>query len=167
MAPYTLAVLIGILSDTHDRLEPARAGMNLLAASGAEYYIHCGDVGGEQILDLFTGLPAVLVWGNNDWDRAGLSRYADALGIKVMPSLAEVELDEKQFAVTHGDDGRLVQQLLVQQRHDFLLLGHSHVKADQRHGRVRVINPGALHRTAEKTVALLNTETDELRFLRI
>lgn len=167
ISPYTFPVLIGILSDTHDRIEQARAGMNLLAANGAQFYIHCGDVGGEQILDLFAGLPGVLVWGNNDWDRQGLGRYADSLGVKVQPSLAEVELDARQFAVTHGDDARLVQQLLAQQRHDYLLVGHSHIRADRRQGRVRIINPGALHRAAEKSVALLNLATDELRFLRI
>jgi predicted phosphodiesterase len=82
-------VLIGILSDTHDRLDNAVAGLNLLRDAGAEFYIHCGDVGGEQILDQFAGLPAALVWGNNDWDRRSLERYAKGLEIAVYPVLAD------------------------------------------------------------------------------
>ena len=36
---------------------------------------------------------------------------------------------------------------------------------DSRQGRVRVINPGALYRAARKTVAVLDTVADDLRFL--
>jgi putative phosphoesterase len=158
-------VLIGILSDTHDRIDNAIAGLNLLRDAGAAFYIHCGDVGGEQILDQFAGLPAALVWGNNDWDRRSLERYAKALEIQVYPILADLELDGRRFAVTHGDDLRLVRQILERQAHDYLLLGHTHVQADQRHGRTRLINPGALHRAREKSVALLDTAGDQLRFL--
>jgi predicted phosphodiesterase len=46
-----------------------------------------------------------------------------------------------------------------------LLQGHTHVRADERVGTVRVINPGALHRAAQKTVATLDTETGEVKFL--
>lgn len=158
-------VIVGILSDTHDRIEPALAGIKLLQQGGAEFYIHCGDVGGEQILDLLAGLPSAIVWGNNDFDRPLLTRYAESLGIAVFQTLGELELGGEHFAVTHGDDARIVRQVLDQQEHDYLLTGHSHIKADQRIGRVRVINPGALHRAIEKTVALLNTETDALQFL--
>lgn len=158
-------MLIGILSDTHDRIEPARAGVNALAAAGAEFYIHCGDVGGEQILDLLAGIPSALVWGNNDWDRRGLTRYAEILGIEVFQNFGELELGGKHFAVAHGDDERIVRQVLDQQKHDYLLVGHSHIKADQRFGRIRLINPGALHRAAQKSVATLDTASDELKFL--
>jgi hypothetical protein len=38
---------------------------------------------------------------------------------------------------------------------------------DERFGRTRIINPGALFRASEKTVALLDTEADQLDYLRI
>jgi uncharacterized protein len=162
-----LAVIVGILSDTHDRIESATIGMDLLRTAGAEFYLHCGDVGGEQILDLLAGIPSALVWGNNDWDRRGLTRYAEILGIQVFQSFGELELGDKRFAITHGDDGRLVRQVLDGQKHDYLLVGHSHAKADQRYGRIRLINPGALHRAAQKSVAVLDTASDELKFLLV
>ena len=138
--------------------------MELLRAGGAEFYIHCGDVGGEPIIDLLAGLKAALVWGNNDWDRRELERYAARLGVQVLPPLGELELDGKRFAITHGDDQKLVRRVLEQQAHDYLLLGHSHVRADQRIGKTRMINPGALHRAGQKSVALLDTQTDLLQF---
>jgi uncharacterized protein len=160
-------VLIGILSDTHDRLESTLAGMNLLRGGGAEFYIHCGDVGGQQIIDQLAGLKAALVWGNNDWDRRELTRYAETLGIQVFQASGELDLDGKRFALAHGDDPRIVREFVEQQQHDYLLVGHSHVKSDQRVGRIRLINPGALHRASEKSVALLDTASDDLKFLRI
>ncbi len=160
-------VIVGILSDTHDRLEQAIAGINLLREGGAEFLIHCGDVGGEQIIDELAGIQSALVWGNNDWDRRPLTRYAEILGIQVFQSFGEIELDGKRLAITHGDDGRIVRKVLDQQQHDYLLLGHSHIKSDQRRGRVRIINPGALHRAAEKSVALLDLASDGLQFIRI
>jgi putative phosphoesterase len=157
-------MLLGILSDTHDRLDAAAAGIAVLKAAGAEYFIHCGDVGGEQVLDLLAGLPAAFVWGNTDWDRITLQRYASDLGIQCFGAFGEPALDGKAIAIAHGDDERTVRRVLDGQRHDYLFVGHSHVKADGRVGRVRVINPGALHRAREKTVATLDLASDRLQF---
>jgi putative phosphoesterase len=158
-------VLVGILSDTHDRVDAMAAAMDLLRGAGADFFVHCGDVGSERVLDHLAGVPSAFVFGNTDWDRAALQRYAQSIGVACHPSLAELEMGGKKFAVTHGDDFKLKQRVLSEQRHDYLLQGHTHVRADQRIGRVRVINPGALHRTREKTVALLDTAADTLQFL--
>ena len=160
-------MIVGILSDTHDRVDAMAAGMALLRNRGAEFFIHCGDVGSERVLDHLAGVPAAFVFGNTDWDRAALQRYAQSIGVACHPSLAELELGGRKLAVTHGDDFKLKQRILAEQRHDYLLQGHTHVPADQRVGRVRVINPGALHRAKEKTVALLDTATDDLKFLQV
>jgi putative phosphoesterase len=158
-------MIVGILSDTHDRVDAMAAAMDLLRKGGAEFYVHCGDVGSERVLDHLAGVPSAFVFGNTDWDRAALQRYAQGLGVACHASLAELDLGGKRFAVTHGDDFRLKQRILSEQRHDYLLQGHTHVRMDQRVGRTRVINPGALHRARERTVALLDTETDRLTFL--
>jgi putative phosphoesterase len=160
-------MLLGILSDTHDRVAAAAAGIAALKAAGAESFLHCGDVGGEGVLDLLAGLPVAFVWGNTDWDRAALQRYAQDLGLECFGGFGEIERGGKLIAITHGDDARAVRRVLDGQRHDYLFLGHSHVKADERVGRVRVINPGALHRAREKTVATLDTTSDVLRFITI
>ena len=160
-------MIVGILSDTHDRVDAMAAAMKLLRAGGAEFFVHCGDVGSESVLDHLAGVPSAFVFGNTDWDRAALARYAADIGVTCHASLAELELGGKKFAVTHGDDPRVKQRILSEQRHDYLLQGHTHVPADQRVGRVRVINPGALHRAREKTVALLDIGTNRLTFLTL
>jgi putative phosphoesterase len=160
-------VILGILSDTHGRLESTKAAVRALQDAGAQFFIHCGDVGSEPVLDQLAGLRAAIVWGNNDWDTRSLGTYAQALGIAVLPALGEIELDQKRIAVTHGDNPGLIRKVLDEQQHDYLLLGHSHVRADKKMGRVRVINPGALHRAAQKSVAVLDLESDRLQFLMI
>jgi putative phosphoesterase len=143
------------------------AAVTLLREAGAEFYVHCGDVGSERVLDHLAGLPSAFVFGNTDWDRASLARYAEKIGVACHGAFADLELGGKKFAVVHGDDFKLKQRLLAEQQHDYLLQGHTHVRADQRVGRTRLINPGALHRAREKTVALLDTETDRLRLLTV
>jgi hypothetical protein len=160
-------VIVGILSDTHDRAAAMSAAVELLRGRGAKYFIHCGDVGSEHILDYLAGLPAAFVWGNNDWDRLELQRYAQTLGITCYGTFGEFELEGKRFALMHGDDFKLKHRVLAEQRHDYLLQGHTHVASDTRVCRVRCINPGALHRTRQKTVALLDTASDELALIPI
>jgi putative phosphoesterase len=160
-------MLIGILSDTHDRANAMAAAIQLLQEHRAEYFIHCGDVGGEAVLDHLAGLPAAFVWGNNDWDRKSLEAYAEGLGIKCLGAEGELELGGKRFVVMHGDDFAAKQRVLAGQSCDYLLEGHTHVRRDERIGKVRCINPGALYRAREKTAALLDTETDRLTFLQV
>ena len=93
-----------------------------------------------------------------------IERYAGELGIQCFGAFGELNLDGKAIAIAHGDDERALRRVLDGQKHDYLFVGHSHVKADGRVGRVRVINPGALHRAREKTVATLDLTSDRLRF---
>lgn len=160
-------VIIGILSDSHDRAHALAAGIQALRDAGAAFFAHCGDIGSESCIDLLAGLPSAFVFGNTDWNRAQLSRYAASINVQCCDAYGTLELDGKQIALLHGDDFRLKQQLIDAQQHDYLFQGHTHIRDDRRVGRLRLINPGALHRAKEKTVAVLDTASDELRYLTI
>lgn len=160
-------MILGILSDTHDHADAMAAGMRVLRDAGATYFIHCGDVGSERVLDQLAGVPSAFVWGNNDWDRQTLARYAADLGIACYGSFADLALDGKRIAVIHGDDERLRRQLIMAQAHDYLFQGHTHVASDERIGRTRIINPGALYRARVKTIATLDLAIDRLSLLPV
>ncbi|MBC8109185.1 MAG: metallophosphoesterase [Anaerolineae bacterium] len=162
-------MLIGILSDTHGRFKASKAAVDLLRSRGAEFLIHCGDVGEENILDLLAGdaPPAAFVWGNNDYDRGRLGAYAKSIGVTCLDCFGRLELAGKRVAVTHGDRLSLVREVTEEQSADYLLVGHTHVMVDRRVNGVRMINPGALYRSAVKSCALLQTDTDELEFLTV
>jgi putative phosphoesterase len=160
-------MLLGILSDTHDRSDAMAEGVRLLREGGAGYFVHCGDVGSETMLDHLAGLPSAFVFGNTDWDRNPLRRYAKTIDVQCFDNFGTLELEEKRIAVTHGDDAALVQRILNEQEHDYLLVGHSHVAGEKRVGRTRIINPGALHRARVKSVALLNLKSDALTWIEV
>ena len=160
-------MIIGILSDTHGRLAATQAGLAVLKQAGAEFFIHCGDVGGEPIFDAMAGLPLAFVWGNCDFDRTSLRKYAVDLGLQYHDDPADLNLDGKRIAVTHGDHHGVFQKLLAEKKHDYILHGHTHVARDQTIDGVRVINPGALHRSPRPTVAALDLKTGELRLIPV
>lgn len=160
-------MLVGILSDTHDRADMAAAAVNLLRGRGAEHLIHCGDLCNAAVLDALAGGPASFVWGNNDEERGALKEHADWLGVACLGVAGDLTLGGKRFAVTHGDRDATVRAFLDSQEYDYLLVGHSHMRYDGRDGRTRVVNPGALFRSREKTVALLDAATDALEFLTV
>ena len=159
---------IGILSDTHGKLSTALRAVEVLRQQSVDMLIHCGDVGGEEILDALAGHMAYFVFGNNDYDRAGLQRYATTLGINCLKDFGVVSADGKKIAVTHGDDSRTMSRLTRDDSGvDYLLTGHTHVRHDQRVGTVRMINPGALYRASIKSVAVLDVVSDRLDFLTV
>ena len=160
-------MIVGILSDTHGKADAFHKGLDTLRQAGAEFFIHCGDVGPEQMLDALAGLPAVFVWGNNDWDRLELARYAKSIDVTCGGDLYQFELDGRQLAVTHGDDDRTIAGLLQSQSVDYLFTGHTHRPHDRRQLRTRWINPGALYRARPKTVAVLDLSIGRLNFIDV
>lgn len=134
---------------------------------GVEHVIHCGDVGGEAVFDEFVGRNVTFVWGNTDQVSQGLFAYVASVGL-ALPNAAPtiVQLDGRRFAVFHGHEPGF-EAALHSLDVDYVLHGHSHLRRDERSGSRRIINPGALHRAAVKTVATLDTHTDELNFHEI
>ena len=59
---------IGILSDTHTKVELARDALDVLLENGAEFIIHAGDIVEVEILEMLKncGKRYVAVYGNND-----------------------------------------------------------------------------------------------------
>ena len=166
---------IGLLSDTHGDDEIAREAVALLVARGAELLIHLGDVGGEAVVDaLAVGMdadgklkpPAHLVFGNTDDDAAELGRYAELLGIGVHHPAGRLVIDGKTIVFTHGHYHDLMREA-IKGGADYLLHGHTHRQQDQTVQKTRVINPGALHRAAVHTVALLDVTGGGLEFLEV
>jgi putative phosphoesterase len=176
-------VILGILSDTHGRHERTARAIRLLAGLGATGFIHCGDLGGERVLDELAGRRAWFVWGN--MDRAGpiLRAYAKTLGLPVPESVPlRLDLDGRRIAVFHGHEPQFTRLArLLQTEHvaefeqavrdyDYILFGHSHRVTDVRIGRVhraRLINPGALDRARLRTVATLDLKRDVVEFWHV
>jgi putative phosphoesterase len=160
-------MLLGILSDTHDKLERTRCAVELLRAEGADALIHCGDLMSGPIVAMLAGVPSWFVFGNNDSDSVPeLERAAAESKVGCLAWGGVIDLAGKRIGVVHGHMTVDVRRVLRDQP-DYLLSGHSHIASDSLVGGVRRINPGALHRAAEFTVALLEVESGEARFLEV
>jgi uncharacterized protein len=144
-----------------------RAAAHVLRESGAELIFHCGDVGGRHVLDEMKEIDGAFVWGDADKDRMGLLRHAQRIGVACYGVLADVEFDGKRIAILHGDDKKLLQKLLAEQQHDFVIWGHGPEGEDKRVGKTHVVHPGSLYGGTSRTVALVDTEGDVVRVVTI
>ena len=159
-------MLIGILSDTHDRNERTRLAVSMLVERGAEILLHCGDLTRPEIVMICQSVPSFYVLGNNDNSEEIRSAIQEVENANCLGWKGEIRLAGKRIAIAHGHRPNDLHQLLSTNP-DYLLSGHSHVAHDFREGITRRINPGALHRAAKYSVALLNLVTDELSYLPI
>lgn len=158
---------IGILSDSHGRADTTRQAVAALLEHGAQMLIHLGDIGSEAVLDELVGRNARIVLGNCDWHMASdLTRYARLVGIVVDDPLGVIDVDGKRIAYTHGHLATVMRDAMAAEP-DYLLHGHTHELRDQRVGKVRVINPGALFRAARYTAAVLDPSRDALEIIEL
>ena len=137
---------IGLISDTHDNVALARVAADLFREHRVERTIHLGDVMTRPVLDPLDA-PVVLR-GNNDAPSMGVDAWGDTYeGVRI--------------GAHHGHhpwNGGEV---------DLLLHGHSHRMRNERVGRTRVVNPGALHRASVKTVAIVELPTLDVTFYEV
>lgn len=153
---------IAILSDTHGRIAPTEFAVRILREREIEHVLHCGDIDDAELVASFP--PGThFVWGNCDDDRAGIGEAIERAGLTVHGAWGHLKWQGRNLAFTHGDDRRLLADLENADAFDFVFHGHTHVAREQRVGRTRVINPGALHRAAVKSFAILDLKTGELQ----
>ncbi|MFM9181050.1 MAG: metallophosphoesterase family protein, partial [Phycisphaerales bacterium] len=107
-----------------------------------------------------------LVWGNCDWNRGTLERYARDLGIAVHGDAGELEIDGSRVAFTHGHEPVPMRDAVATGA-AYLVHGHTHERRDERRGGTRIVNPGALHRAPTFTVAVLVPAEDRLEFVEV
>jgi putative phosphoesterase len=157
---------IGILSDTHDQVARTMSAVALLIAEGAEMLFHCGDLTGPEVVAACGRLPSCYVFGNNDFDEDRLRRAMAKVGGICLGRGDVLVLEGRRVAMTHGDCPSETRRLRALEP-DYLLFGHSHRPTDERDGATRRINPGALHRAAARTVAVLDLATDSLFWFNV
>jgi len=148
--------------------------VELLINENAELLVHLGDICSMSVLDALVAAPpgsekpieVHLVFGNVDWDWQALSRYAQELGLVVDHPVGNLEFGDQSMIFMHGHDMAAMNRALTAQP-SYICHGHSHEMRDDRVGPTRLINPGALFRAKTYTVAMLDTDSDELKFMEV
>ena len=144
-----------------------RAAAATLRERGAELIFHVGDVGGRHVLDEMKEIESAFVWGDTDKDRMGLLRHAQRIGVACYGVLADVDFDGKRVAFLHGDDKKLLQRLLAEQQHDFVIWGHGPEGEEKIVGKTHVVHPGSLHGGTARSAALVDTDSNVVELLKV
>ena len=156
-------MIVGIISDTHDRLPLLDKAVKQLNEEKVELVLHAGDYIAPFVVPHFRPLKADLigVFGNNDGDRDLLRKRFTELGSEIRGRFAEVIVDGLRIAVLHGDEEELLRSLINAESHDVIVHGHTHEAKTYRKGETLVINPGEVcgYLTEKPTIAILNTQT--------
>ena len=107
---------IGIISDTHFKVEMAQDALNLLIQNGAEFIIHAGDIGEVDTLNLLKncGVRYVAVYGNND---AHLAAYHNKYNLVQEPHY--FKLAQTKFKLMHLP-------YYMAPDSDIVIFGHTH-----------------------------------------
>lgn len=164
-------MIIGILSDTHDRLPLIDEAVKRLTELNVELVLHAGDYISPFVKDSLKNLtvPLIGVFGNNDGDKGLLKKKFAEFGADIRGKFAFVVADGLRIALLHGDETELMRSLLELESHDVLISGHTHVPKIYRKGQTLVINPGEASGilTGKATIAILDTESLEARIVQL
>lgn len=164
-------MIIGILSDTHDRLPLIDKAVQKLNELNVELVLHAGDYISPFVESSLKHLKAPLigVFGNNDGDRALLKKKFAEFGADIRGRFAFVVVDGLRIALLHGDDKELMRSLLELESYDVIVYGHTHTPKTYRKGQTLVINPGEACGilTGKPTIAILDTESLEAKTIQL
>ncbi len=154
---------IGIISDTHDRLEIVADAVRLLAENQVELILHCGDIETPETVALFRPIPTHFVFGNWDKEKVKLAAAIRDVGGHHHESFGAMELVGKRIAWVHSHDRHQFYELEHCNYFDYVFYGHTHIREQHRTGKTLVANPGALFRANPKTCIVLDVATGEVK----
>jgi putative phosphoesterase len=165
-------MLIGLISDTHDKLPGIDTALDLFKSAGAGLVVHCGDwkslatvrYFAEKAADL--NLPVRGVLGNNDRETASFMDFAETApgDFRLEEGISEFETGGRLVAVYHGHH-RPTLSAVRSEAYDIICLGHTHKPIIEHSGPALIVNPGStafsIPRSAawRPSVAVLDTDT--------
>ncbi|HEY4688610.1 MAG TPA: YfcE family phosphodiesterase [Anaerolineae bacterium] len=161
---------IAILSDTHTDRDRLIEALKILEKESIRVVMFCGDVTDAALIPLLSGLEVHLVEGNVDPDPGDLRRAVERLGNGSTFGLEyAATIDGKSIAMLHGHLTDRLIETIHSGLYDYVFHGHTHRRRDERIGKTRVINPGALGgvRHESRSFAILDLATDRLRVIKL
>ena len=156
-----VAMIVGVVSDTHNQADRLARAVSMLQERGATHFLHAGDITSPSTLTPLYPFEAWIVLGNNDKESDYLAQT-----IRQNPKWhlvgdgATFTFADRTVALTHGHLPK-VARCLLDAEPDYLIMGHSHKTRDERSGKTRILNPGALHQAKPWTVGCLDLAMDQ------
>jgi len=158
---------IGLISDTHNEVELTKKALEIFKEYGITHILHAGDLTSSAMLDLFIGFKCNFVLGNGDIDVDLINNKSEKLGFGPIKKYLKIQIGKKKIMLFHGDDVPLYRNCIKCHEYDYIIKGHTHMFEDYLKEDCRIINPGAIYRGLECTIAILNTETDTIEKIEV
>lgn len=163
-------MLIGLMSDSHDRVPAIRGLLERMIELGAGMVLHAGDYCSPFSLAPFLELnvPFAGVFGRNDGDHEGLKAYAaKGVGIELHESPHSFEVGGRRILLVH-DLGEVTERSL--ESHEIIINGFTHLQEMRElEGGALIVNPGEacgwLH--GVPTAAILELDTKHIEFITL
>jgi hypothetical protein len=155
---------IGVVSDTHDRLDTLRAALQRLREAGITTLLHPGDIVAPFAAKVLAGFAGTLyvTYGNNDGERCGLKQ--------VLPQIQDgplrLELAGRRVLVHHALEWCRPEDLAAA---DVIVTGHTHEPQVERRGGKLFVNAGECCGwvTGRATFAVVELDTGEVELSEI
>ncbi|MBN2151216.1 MAG: metallophosphoesterase [Candidatus Lokiarchaeota archaeon] len=137
---------VGIVSDTHDRLESVERAVSAFKKAGVGAVLHCGDFCSPFVarkMAALEGTPFHAVRGNNDGDISFLNTTFAKLG-PVKEPYQEIVLEGRRILLLHGHavPEACITDIAAGGRYDVVVYGHYHHVRNEVVGKTLVLNPG-------------------------
>ena len=164
-------IIVGLIADTHDRLQMVDEAIKKLNKMKVELVLHAGDYIAPFVIPRFKELKARLigVFGNNDGDHELLKEKFSELNLEMRGNFAELEVDGLKIALLHGHEEELLKALVNSEGFDVVVHGHTHKAETYRKGKTLVVNPGEVcgYLSGKSTIALLDTDKCEAEIIEL
>ncbi|QDT36445.1 metallophosphoesterase family protein [Stratiformator vulcanicus] len=158
---------VAVLSDTHGQISNTTEAIRQIERYQPDAVLHCGDIGRPDIVPLFRGRPTHFVFGNVDRDEALFAPMFDGTELIGHGRFADLTLGTVRIAMTHGDDPKLLRKAIRSGDYDLVCHGHTHVRRLETISSTLVLNPGAMHRAAEYSIAIVELPSLNVEFVTV
>ncbi len=154
-------MIIGIISDTHDRLPMIEKAVERLKEERVKLVLHAGDYISPFTAKPYADLdvPIIGVFGNNCAETEHLKKVYAEVGADLRGYFTEVEAGGLKIALTHGHIKSEMDKAMDGD-YDVVVRGHVHRSSIREEKGKLVINPGEVcgYVTGTCSVAFLDTE---------
>ena len=158
---------IGIISDSHDRIETTNKAIQIIKEKGGEVLIHCGDFCAPFMMNELSKFDGEVhcVFGNID-DRFTTPNRAKSLGINFHGDTAILEIDNKKILVNHHPD--IARAFASTGEYDAVFHGHNHTAKKEKIKDTLLVNPGEIMGWKSKpSLAIYDTESNNVEIIEI
>ncbi len=162
---------IGVLSDTHNNISNLLRALRLFEDEQITTLVHCGDMTNITTARQMTGFDVIYVNGNMDNSAAAVNDTIWFMNpnSEVPGAVFSGKLGGVKIGATHGHLSGKLDKLIRSGGHAFVFTGHTHRRRDERIGKTRVINPGALGgaRYEPRSVVIADLDQGDVRFIKV